>query len=89
LIINSGICTTASTAFANCSFNVTWPTAFADANYAVTCSSSIGQGTSAALTGLFVSSQTATTFAITLQNGDAGGAGAVTTNQIDCIGMHP
>jgi hypothetical protein len=41
------------------------------------------------LTGLFVSDQTASTFAITLQNGDAGGAGAVTTNQIDCIGMHP
>jgi hypothetical protein len=89
LIINSGICTTANTAYANCSFDVTWPTAFADANYAVTCSSGIGQGSSAALTGLFVSNQTATTFAITLQNGSSGGAGAVTTNQIDCIGMHP
>jgi hypothetical protein len=68
---------------------VTWPTAFADANYAVTCTSGPGQGSSAVLTGLFVSDQTASTFAITLQNGDAGGAGAVTTNQIDCIGMHP
>lgn len=89
LIINSGICTTAGTAYANCTFTVTWPTAFADANYAVTCSSGIGQGSDAVLTGVFVSEQTASTFAITLQNGDAGGAGAVTTNQIDCIGMHP
>jgi hypothetical protein len=89
LIINSGICTTGSSAYAYCSFTVTWPTAFADANYAVTCTSGPGQGSSAVLTGLFVSDQTASTFAITLQNGDAGGAGAVTTNQIDCIGMHP
>ena len=28
-------------------------------------------------------------FEITLQNGDSGGAGAVTSNEIDCIGMHP
>jgi hypothetical protein len=89
LIINSGICTTAATAYANCSFTVTWPTAFADASYAVTCSSGFGMGSSAVLTGLFVSNQTANTFTITLQNGDAGGAGAVTTNQINCIGMHP
>jgi hypothetical protein len=89
LIINSGICTTGSSAYANCSFTVTWPTAFADGNYAVSCSSGIGMGSSAVLTGLYVSNQTASTFEITLQNGDAGGAGAVTVNQIDCIGMHP
>jgi hypothetical protein len=89
LIINSGICTTGSSAYSNCSFTVTWPTAFADGNYAVSCSSGIGMGSSAVLTGLYVSNQTASTFEITLQNGDAGGAGAVTVNQIDCIGMHP
>ncbi len=89
LIINSGICTTGSGAYANCAFTVTWPTAFADANYAVTCSSGIGQGSSAALTGVFVSNQTATNFVITLQNGSASGANPVTADQIDCIGMHP
>ncbi len=89
LIINSGICTTASSAFASCTFTVNWPTAFANTNYSVTCSSGPGQGSSAALTGLFVSNQTTTNFQITLQNGDAGGAGAVTVSQINCIGMHP
>jgi hypothetical protein len=89
LIINSGICTTGSSAYAYCSFTATWGTAFADANYAVTCTSGPGQGSSAVLTGLFVSNQTASNFQITLQNGDAGGGGAVTANQINCIGMHP
>jgi hypothetical protein len=89
LIINSGICTTGTGAYDNCSFTVTWPTAFADGNYAVSCSSGIGQGSSAALTGVFVSNQSASSFVITLQNGDASGAGAVTADQIDCVGMHP
>ncbi len=89
LIINSGICSTGNTAWSSCTFTATWPTAFADTNYAVTCSSGPGQGTSAALTGLFVSNKTASNFQISLQNGGSGGAGNVTVNEIDCIGMHP
>ena len=89
LVINSGICTTANTAWATCNFTVTWPSAFADTNYAVTCTSQPGMGSSAALTGVFVNNKSTTGFEITLQNGDSGGAGAVTTNEIDCIGMHP
>jgi hypothetical protein len=89
LVINSGICTTANAAWATCNFTVTWPSAFADTNYAVTCTSQPGQGTSAVLTGVFVSNKTTTGFEITLQNGDTSGAGAVTTDEIDCIGMHP
>jgi hypothetical protein len=89
LIINSGICTTGSSAWATCSFTVSWGSAFADTNYAATCTSQPGQGSSAALTGVFVSNKTTTGFEITLQNGASGAAGAVTTNEIDCIGMHP
>jgi hypothetical protein len=89
LVINSGICTTANTAWATCNFTVAWPSAFADTNYAVSCTSQPGMGSSAALTGVFVNNKSTTGFEITLQNGASGGAGAVTTNEIDCIGMHP
>ena len=89
LIINSGICTTANTAWATCNFTVTWPSAFADTDYVVTCTSQPGAGSSAALTGVFVNNKSTTGFEITLQNGASGGAGAVTTPEIDCIGMHP
>jgi hypothetical protein len=89
LVINSGICTTANSAWATCSFTVTWPSAFADTNYAVTCTSQPGMGSSAVLTGVFVNNKTTTGFEITLQNGDTSGAGAVTSDEIDCIGMHP
>ncbi len=89
LVITSGICTTGSTAFASCTFSATWSTAFADGNYSVVCGSSPGQGTNAVLLSVFASSKTATGFQITLQNADASGAGATTTNEIDCIGMHP
>jgi hypothetical protein len=68
---------------------VTWPSAFADTNYAVTCTSQPGMGSSAVLTGVFVNNKTTTGFEITLQNGDTSGAGAVTSDEIDCIGMHP
>jgi hypothetical protein len=87
LIVNSGICSTGTSAYANCSFTVAWPSVFADANYAVTCSAfppSTGN-----LTGVFVSLQTASNFEITLVNGSASGAMATTTPQINCIGIHP
>jgi len=89
LIINSGICTTPNSAFASCDFTATWSTAFADANYAVTCTSQPGQGTNAVLLGTFVNNKTSTNFEITLQNADSTGAGATTTDEIDCIGVHP
>ncbi len=89
LVINSGICTTPNSPFANCSFTVTWPTAFTNSNYAATCTAAPGQGTNAVLLGVFMSLKTAAGFTITLQNADSTGAGATTTNEIDCIGMHP
>jgi hypothetical protein len=89
LVVTSGICTTSSSAWATCNFTVNWPSAFADTNYAVTCTSQPGQGSSAVLTGVFVNNKSTTGFEITLQNGDSSGSGAVTTNEIDCIGMHP
>jgi hypothetical protein len=89
LVITSGICTTGSSAFASCTFSVTWPVAFPDGNYSVVCGSGPGQGTNAVLLGVFVSNKTGSGFQITLQNADASGAGATTTFEIDCIGMHP
>ncbi len=89
LVITSGICTTAASAFASCTFNTTWSTAFADGNYSVVCGAGPGQGSNAVLLGVFVSNKTATGFQITLQNADASGAGATTTGEVDCIGMHP
>jgi hypothetical protein len=87
LIINSGICSTANSAFATCSSNVTWSTAFADTNYALTCTPT----TPSALTLVSVwwSAKSTTGFTINIQNGDSSGANAVTTAEIDCIGMHP
>jgi hypothetical protein len=89
LVITSGICTTGTSAWSTCNFTVTWPSSFADNNYALTCTASGGVGSSAALTGVFATNKTATTFEIILQNGGSGGAGATTTNEIDCLGMHP
>jgi hypothetical protein len=89
MLIGSGICTTGSNAFNQCSFtSPNWGATFADANYAVSCTASPGEGTSAALTGVFISGRTATNFTITLQNGGAGAAGAATTAEIDCVGVH-
>jgi hypothetical protein len=89
LVITSGICSTGSSAFSSCTFNATWSTAFADGNYSVVCGSGPGQGTNAVLLGVFASNKTGSGFQITLQNADASGAGSTTTNEIDCIGMHP
>lgn len=87
LILNSGICTTAATAYASCNITgVTWGSAFANANYAVSCTGIPGSGV---ITNIFVSTKTASTFTITLQNGTSGGAVASTLSEIDCIGSHP
>jgi len=87
LVITSGFCTTGTGAYAQCSFTITWPTAFADGNYALTCTPGAVPG--GALTGLFVSNLTATTFQVTLQNGSASGAQATTISRLNCMGIHP
>jgi hypothetical protein len=87
LIINSGICTTGTSAYASCNFTATWPSAFADAAYAMTCSSE--PGSTGLVTGLFWGNKTTTGFTVYLQNGSASGATAATVPEIDCIGVHP
>lgn len=89
LVITSGICTTAASAFATCNFTATWPSAFVNTAYAINCTSGPGQGTNAVLLGMFFSNKTTTNFQITLQNADASGSGATTTSEIDCVGYHP
>jgi hypothetical protein len=87
LIINSGICTTGTSAYASCSFTATWPSAFADTAYAMTCSSE--PGSTGVVTGVFWGNKTTTGFTAYLQNGSASGATAATVPEIDCIGVHP
>jgi hypothetical protein len=87
LIINSGICTTGTSAYASCNFTATWPSAFADTAYAMTCSSE--PGSTGAVTGVFWGNKTTTGFTVYLQNGSASGATAATVPEIDCIGVHP
>jgi hypothetical protein len=87
LIINSGICTTSSTAFSTCSISATWPTAFANSSYALTCTPSTP--TAAALNTIYFSAKTASGFTLNIQNADSSGANAVSLSEIDCIGMHP
>lgn len=84
--VTSGFCTTANSAYSNCSFSVNWPASFSTTNYAVTCTSSPGSGTNAILTGLFINNRTDTGFTVILQNGDASGAGATTITELNCIG---
>jgi len=87
LVINSGICTTGSSAFSSCSINVDWPTAFANSAYALTCTPAAPTGL--ALSTIYFSSKTASGFTVTIQNGDSSGANPISLSEIDCIGMHP
>ncbi len=87
LVINTGICSTGSTAFSTCSINATWPSAFANSSYAVTCTPS--SPTALTLNTIYFSAKTATGFTLTIQNADASGANPVSLSEIDCIGMHP
>lgn len=88
IVITSGICTTANTAYAQCSFTVNWPspTLFPDGNYGLTCTP--GAVPSGVLTGLFGSNATASTFQLTLQNGTNSGAAATTVSRISCRGSY-
>jgi hypothetical protein len=89
-VINSGICTTANTAFAQCSFTVNWPNAslFPNGNYGVQCQP-VGLPTGGGvITGIFATNKTATTVELTLQNGDGSGAGSATVAEIDCHGSY-
>ena len=87
LIINSGICSTGTAAYASCSFTATWPSAFADTAYAMTCTSE--PASSGVLNSLFWGNKTTTGFTVYLQNGTSSGAAATTVPEIDCIGVHP
>jgi hypothetical protein len=87
LVINSGICTTGSSAFSSCSIGVTWPTAFANSAYALTCTPSAPTGLT--LNTIYFSAKTASGFTLNIQNADSSGANAISLSEIDCIGMHP
>jgi hypothetical protein len=89
--ITSGICTTASgTAGASCSFtSPAWPSAFSDSAYSVSCTAAppSGSGSEPSLN-VYVSGKTTNLFAVTIQQGQASSAGANTTSEIDCVGVH-
>jgi hypothetical protein len=87
IIVNSGICTTGTAGFANCSMVIPWPVPFADNHYTVVCTPE--QPTALALTATWVANKTANNFQYFIQNGDASGANAVSLNEIDCVGVHP
>jgi hypothetical protein len=87
LVINSGLCSTGTTAFSTCSINATWPTAFANSAYALTCTPSTP--TALTLNTIYFSAKTASGFTVTIQNADASGANSMSLAEIDCIGMHP
>jgi hypothetical protein len=90
LIITTGICTTAGTAYGTCTFSPSWGSAFADTGYATTCTPALptSGGSTSTLT-LYVTAKTTTGFTLTLQNGDTTSADATTSSEIDCIGVHP
>jgi hypothetical protein len=87
LVINSGICTTGSSAFSSCSISATWPTAFVNNGYALTCTPSTPTGLT--LNTIYFSGKTASGFTLNIQNADSSGANAISLSEIDCIGMHP
>ena len=87
LVINSGICSTGSTAFSTCSISATWASAFANSAYALTCTPS--SPTALTLNTIYFSGKTASGFTLNIQNADASGANPISLSEIDCIGMHP
>jgi hypothetical protein len=87
LVINTGICSTGTTAFSTCSVNATWGSAFANSSYALTCTPS--SPSALTLNTIYFTAKTASGFTLNIQNADASGANAITLSEIDCIGMHP
>jgi hypothetical protein len=87
MVINTGICSTGTTAFSTCSMSETWASAFANSAYALTCTPS--SPSALALNTIYFSGKTASGFTLNIQNADASGANAVSLSEIDCIGMHP
>ena len=84
MIITSGICTTGTTSYAQCSFSETWPTAFTTTP-AVTC---MGASTmTGTITQVWATSVTTSGYTVNLQNGTSNGAAASTFAQVDCIGV--
>jgi hypothetical protein len=87
LVINTGICSTGSSAFSSCSISATWASAFANSSYALTCTPS--SPSALALNTIYFSGKTASGFTLNIQNADASGANSISLSEIDCIGMHP
>jgi hypothetical protein len=87
LVINTGICSTSSSAFSTCSITATWASAFANSSYALTCTPS--SPSALALNTIYFSGKTASGFTLNIQNADASGANSISLSEIDCIGMHP
>jgi hypothetical protein len=87
LVINSGLCSTGTTAFSTCSISASWGTPFANSGYALTCTPS--SPTALTLNTIYFSGKTASGFTLTIQNADASGANPISLAEIDCIGMHP
>ena len=83
---SSSVCTTGTSAYAQCSTVITWNNSgFADTNYVATC-----QGTGATQFPYMVgaTSQSTTTITVTISNGSGSGAQASTYSSISCIGVH-
>jgi hypothetical protein len=87
LVINSGICTTGSSAFSTCSISASWPSAFSNNAYALTCTPSTPTGLT--VNTIYFSGKTASGFTLNIQNADASGANSISLAEVDCIGMHP
>jgi hypothetical protein len=87
LVINSGICSTGSSAYSTCSMSVSWPIAFSNSAYALACTP--GNPTGLALNTIYFSGKTASGFTLNIQNADASGANVVSLTEVDCVGMHP
>jgi hypothetical protein len=90
LVITSGICTTASSAYGTCSFSPSWPIAFSSTAYAAICQAGTPSSSGSTSTAtLYVSAKSTTGLTIKVQNGDTTSADATTLSEIDCIGVHP
>jgi hypothetical protein len=88
-VLNSGICSTSTTAYATCSVSFNWGTSFANTAYSVTCTPGSPSGGSSPTIKLYVTGKTASGITVTLQNGTNAGAAVSTVSEIDCIALHP
>lgn len=80
-----GSCPTAGTAWASCSFSVSWPIAFSTNAYVVNCSFP-GGATALGMTNWWPSGKTTTAVTINIQNGDTSAANPISVSEADCTG---